>query len=362
VRERALTHVKAIARPRAAGSIEEDDARRWCRDRLTESGFSITEEPFAFSAAVGSWAAPLAGALSFVALTIGAWVVAEGGNVRALGAWTLVFATLVAAAGVWSARTGVLSFPLLRRESVNLIATRGVPDLWLVAHLDTKSQPIPSLVRAGSLIVMGIALAVQSIGGLTGLAVVAPELVLAGILPGAVAASVVSLAGVGNESPGARDNATGIVTVLLAAAALPRERSLGVLLTSAEELGLAGARAWCRSRPPGVAINVDTIDDDGAVRCMTHGRSSRALAGELARASEGGIVVQPLIPGILTDGVAMADAGWQVVTLSRGSLGTLGRIHRPSDDVRDLTGAGIAHVTSLLVGFLSQEHRAHDAA
>jgi hypothetical protein len=48
-----------------------------------------------------------------------------------------------------------------------------------------------------------------------------------------------------------------------------------------------------------------------------------------------------LIPGILTDSVALADAGWDTVTLSRGDLRTLQRIHTSSDTLDHLRGAGL---------------------
>ena len=51
---------------------------------------------------------------------------------------------------------------------------------------------------------------------------------------------------VGARSVGALDNASGVAAVLRTAELLPRGAAIGVLLTSAEELGLAGARAWAR--------------------------------------------------------------------------------------------------------------------
>ena len=55
-----------------------------------------------------------------------------------------------------------------------------------------------------------------------------------------------------------------------------------------------------------------------------------------------------LLPGILTDGVALADAGWDVVTVSRGTLRTLARIHGPRDTVDLLTGIGVVETARLL--------------
>ena len=55
---------------------------------------------------------------------------------------------------------------------------------------------------------------------------------------------------VGARSAGALDNASGVATVLRAVELLARDVAVGVVLTSAEELGLAGARAWAREATP----------------------------------------------------------------------------------------------------------------
>jgi hypothetical protein len=57
-----------------------------------------------------------------------------------------------------------------RASATNLVATRGAPRVWLVAHLDSKSQPIPMLVRIAGIIataavvVVLIALALRASG------------------------------------------------------------------------------------------------------------------------------------------------------------------------------------------------------
>jgi hypothetical protein len=55
-----------------------------------------------------------------------------------------------------------------------------------------------------------------------------------------------------------------------------------------------------------------------------------------------------LIPGILTDSVALAAAGWQTVTLSRGTVRTLARIHTPRDSLAAMDGRGIAGAARVL--------------
>jgi hypothetical protein len=356
--QEAQAHLHAIARPRAAGSVEESDARGYCIAQLESHGFSVTEEPFEFSAAVGRWAVPIAGSVVFIALAGAASLVTAGANGRLLGVLLVSATVALAFGGWWASARGVLTIPFARLRSVNVHATRGTPDIWLMAHLDTKSQPIPSLVRAAAFVLMTGALVVVGVAGLFGQIDAYPRFYAMLALIGATGAVVLSLSGVGNESPGGADNATGLATLLLVAQRLPPGRSLGIVLTSAEELGLAGARAWAASRAPGRAINVDTVDDRGPVRCMMHGKPSRPLARALRSvAGQGppGFAIGPLIPGILTDGVALAARGWSVVTLSRGTLATLGRIHRPSDSVSRLNGEGVDHLATLLVSYLEQE-------
>jgi hypothetical protein len=66
-----------------------------------------------------------------------------------------------------------------------------------------------------------------------------------------------------------------------------------------------------------------------------------ALRHVAAREGEGLRVIR-MIPGVLTDSVAFASAGWTTATLSRGSLRTLRRIHTMSDDASVMRGTGIA--------------------
>jgi len=49
-----------------------------------------------------------------------------------------------------------------------------------------------------------------------------------------------------------------------------------------------------------------------------------------------------LVPGILVDAVALADAGWDAATLSRGNLATLALVHTAADARARLTGEGVA--------------------
>jgi hypothetical protein len=159
----------------------------------------------------------------------------------------------------------------------------------------------------------------------------------------AVVASVV-----GARSDGAVDNASGVAAVLAAAVSVRPETMLGVLLPSAEELGLAGARAWARSARRGTAINCDGVDDAGELTIMYSGAAPTPLIHTLEALAPGACRVRRMPLGLLTDSVALAERGWRTVTVSRGSLATLRRIHTPADSLAALRGEAIDDVAFLL--------------
>jgi Peptidase family M28 len=354
---RHLEHL--AAEPRPAGSAAEARARAYCAARLRELGFSVQEEPFQYSALPGRLATPLAG-LASVMLLLGA--AAAGSSGRALFALAVlaVGGVSLALGALWLMRRGVLTLPWRRSTGVNLVARRAEPRTWLVAHLDSKSQPVPIAVRAlgvmASIVVWvaAYALAAAQLFG-ADVARMWPWIDLVGLVAGLpVIASVVR-----ERSPGALDNASGVATVLRAVEQLAHEQPLGVLLTSAEELGLAGARSWVRDRPRGTAVNVDGVDDVGALRLIYSGRRPRALLATLADAAHEtgkGVHSGPLLPGVLLDGVAFADAGWDVVTVSKGVWRTVTRIHTPRDSLSSLTGQGVAEAADTVARAARELH------
>lgn len=348
------------ASPRGAGTAGEARARRSCAAYLEAAGYAVREAPFEYSAFPGRWATPLAG-LGLLA------TVAGTGHFGFHGAPRPALAALVAGLvgvglfGWWSGTRGILDAPWLRRRGVNLVATRGTttPALWLVAHVDSKSQPIPIGVRAGAIVLAAlvcIALAALTAGALAGAewSGAGDPAWIAATVVGVVAALPIAATTVGDRSPGALDNASGVVAILLAAGALPRETTVGVLVTSAEELGLAGTRAWARewarAHPAATAINCDGVDDGGRLTVM-RARGGDAVASALAEAGTAlgaPVRIRGLIPGVLVDAVALADAGWRTATVSRGTLRTLMRIHGAGDTPDRLHGTGMAEAGAVI--------------
>jgi len=338
---------------RFAGSVEESAARGLCRRELEAAGFVCREIAFDFSESPARWGPPLAAAVELAILLVAIQLAKRGESLLAL----IVVVVAVLVLGILGARVrreSILSFPFGRARSVNLEAARGRPSVWLVAHLDSKSQTIPMLVRIGSSVALqlvSVAIVATIVAALTG-AGVANALWGALQLLAVLAAVPSVLCFVRNGSPGAVDNASGAVAVILAATLPGSPPNLGVLLTSGEELGLAGARAWAATAPSTIrVVNCDTVDDSGGWRCMYSGPEPRRVTGA-ARAAGARAGLTPrigrLIPGILADNIAFADAGIEAITLSRGNFSTLARIHTWRDNSIALTGQGAVEAGAFL--------------
>ena len=340
------------ATPRPTGGAAIAAVRQRCAQVLGELGYEVRELPFSFSAFPGRFGTPLVGALALAVVSFAAHCGARGARLIPLAVLVGGGATLTVL-GLWLARRGVLVLPIMRVSGMNIEATQSSDTrVWLCAHLDTKSQPVPTLMRA-----FGIGL--QSAGAATTLALaMAAAIGLAADYAVWAAAALVTLAGsipvvfsvAGARSPGALDNASGVATVLSAARQLKDMEGVGVLLTDAEELGLAGAQAWASSRPPAVVLNCDGVDDAGTVTIMQPAKAP-VIVDAVQRASQDrGIParVRGTPIGLLTDANAFATHGFPSVTFSRGSWASLARVHSIRDDLSRLDGRGIPEVATLM--------------
>jgi Zn-dependent M28 family amino/carboxypeptidase len=168
----------------------------------------------------------------------------------------------------------------------------------------------------------------------------------------AVSAIPLIICFIGNKSRGALDNASGLASVILALDMIRDREKIGVIVTTGEELGLAGARAFVAEMPlKGIALNCDTIDDRGVFLCMSSGRMPGNLSEAIDRVvARTGIkaMKRGMLPGILADNVAFTSAGWTSFTLSRGNPGTLARVHTSRDRAERMQGSGIAKAAQFL--------------
>jgi hypothetical protein len=338
----------------AAGREAGTDPARQARDRvaefLTERGFQVEVQRFAFSPS-GLLGFPVFGAgLGWLSLleifllsrpTVPAWA--------ALLVWIPGLIALgIIALGLsmgWYRVGGEM------REDANLVATRGVVvDRWIVAHLDTKAQ---GHSMAGRLVAVWVT--VVATLGLT----VAVLVRLGGPLPVSVVAALSGLAVVAGflagrgrlqgSSPGARDNGSGLLAALTVAERVQDPR-VGIVITGAEEFGLIGARYLAQQDAAGLrgreVINFDTIDDRGPWRLVVHGLPAHPLADALARQFAPNSLRQHRLPiGIFVDSLPLAKAGARAVTIARLDWETFKRVHTPQDTID-----GLRFESSVLAG------------
>jgi hypothetical protein len=317
---------------------------------LSALGFSTERQQFEYSALPGRFGAPIIGGVGALLSIIVVWRAIGGDRHTDALAITAIAIEIVLLIVLGGSRGTML--PFLRTNATNLEARRGAsPTVWLVAHIDSKSQLVSTAVRTLGVMLLLVAMCGLMIGGSSPATWLARIIIASAVLGG----GILCLCVVGASSDGAADNASGVAAVLEAASLIASHVSLGVLITDAEELALAGARAWVRGRPPAIAINCDTVDDHGRTVVMWYGRWSRSLglrAAAIAKSADARAIAMRPLPGVLTDSDAFRQARWTTVTLSRGSLRTLNRIHTARDNLHSLRGdgiAGAAHVLATLV-------------
>lgn len=342
-----------IAVPRIAGSEPLRDVETAIGNRLEESGYSVQFQRFKTSPRTLTAVTLFGAACGWVALVLAPFLVIDvsGWPVMLTGIAALALAFLLAA-GIAG---GMIPSPTSDVAATNIVATgRGrIPRFWLVAHADSKAQRLS---------LAGRVLAVGALG--TGLTLLTMTLIVRAFTPlpwwvaavsvliTALGGAAVSLGAASNESPGAVDNATGVIAALVAAERLSSRGDVGVLITGAEEFGMAGARAWvAAARTQGDFVNFDGLDSCGKYRITSHGwrgsvsrnRSARvAAAVAAALAGAGGESARRGLPvGVLVDGVILSSAGMGGVTVSRGEWRTLRVVHT-SDDVAGRVEIGSA--------------------
>ena len=237
-------------------------------------------------------------------------------------------------------------------EGTNLIAVRPRTRVatWLAAHYDSKGQPLSMALRllwaAVAAVALAVALAATVLGGPALAWWIAAVVLAAGFLALNVATE---------HSPGAVDNATGLLTVLAVLDAVPADAGVGALLLDAEELGLVGARALVRERANllrGTAvINFDGIDDRGGAIAYVHrpGRVTGRVAAAL-RSRE-----WRRLP-IVVDGLALAGAAAECVTVMKGNWATTRVIHTSQDTPDRLTLDGVQAVARAIADVLTASH------
>jgi hypothetical protein len=340
-----------LSQPREAGTPAAERARQSIAEHLASLGYQVEFQRFTFSpASLTGFPIFGAGLGGLALLLVPLLSSSELSPWLALAVWLIGLAALITVAvGIglgWVALAGV-------REDANLVASRtGIrPRRWIVAHLDTKAQ---RQSMAGRMVTVWVlALAILAVSALV-LARLAGPISPAWLgLATALSIGAGILAGRGRlqgSSPGARDNGSGMVAALAAAAAI-QDPEIGILITGAEEFGLVGSRVFGKLRAnlgQLEFINLDTVDDEGKLYVVSHDARGQRLGRSLEPSLTGlGLPVQHrrLPWGILVDSAPLARGGGSAITLGRLTWATLRRIHTPAD-----TADGLAFETAKRLG------------
>jgi hypothetical protein len=225
-------------------------------------------------------------------------------------------------------------------NGINLIAqpSSGRPTVWLMAHYDSKGQPISMAVRLVAAFVLVVGVIGMLIGAIPAVAVL-------------LLALLVALNRVNDNSPGAVDNATALIAVFMTVDQLGPLAAVGVIFPDAEELGLVGARALATDRAAlftdAAVINLDGLDDSGRATAFVHrpGKLSAAVAAAMhARAWR-------WLP-VIVDGIALRRVAGECVTILKGNWRTMLVVHRPTDSTNRVRLDGAASVAAGLARVL----------
>lgn len=357
--------IRVLARPRMTGSPGAAEVEILLRAAFEEQGYEVQELPFEFSAWPGRFGVSALGAVTLLGLGTATYALASGRPAAALVALTGV--ALLAGLAAAFARRAITDLPWGRVGGKNLLALRpeARPRYLIVAHRDSKSQPISTFLRIAAIVLVGFAwcalLTVAAIGSYDTTLISLPLVLSAGAL-GCIGGALLASSVAGNASAGALDNATGLAALLGIARRQKEHGDVAFLVTDGEELGLAGAWDAARRLPPldGV-INLDGLDDHGDFRITERiGLSQRRVlaphlaAALLASAASLGVAAdrRDLPLGVLVDHIPFGRAGFPALTLLRGTARSLFRVHRRSDTPDRLRGVGAALTVSLVCGAL----------
>lgn len=351
--------------PRLTGSEGAEEAGAKIRARFESLGYEVDEQEFTFSALLGRFGITAVGALYLVtAFTASMFLYTN----HPLGAIALLLILLVVLGfGAMFARAAIDSLPFGRLHGVNMFATRAgrKPRYIIMAHRDSKSQPVPLSFRGPAILLGLLVWLALFVASLMHAARPLPDGLILLLGAAAVVTGVILIfCWVDNRSPGALDNASGVVAALGIAAREQETGDVAFLITDAEELGLAGARAAAGGLPPvfGV-INLDGLDDHGTFYVLERFGVMRKtglaphLAAALLQEAEalGEDADRRDLPfGIPVDHIPIVRAGVPALTLMRGSMKSLRRVHRPGDDLDHLRDDGVRKAIDLVCGALAR--------
>jgi multisubunit Na+/H+ antiporter MnhC subunit len=357
--------LREVAKPRLTGSHGAAEVGGTIRACFEALGYEVNGRSFRFNPWPGRYGLTLVGVLYLAGTTTAAALLYRDNPFGAV-AMLLILLVVAGLVGLF-VRPAIDALRWGSIEGENMLAHRpgARPRYVIMAHRDSKSQPVPLAFRGPAIVLAAVAWLALLVGALAHTARPLPgALILVLAVIAAVSALVLILCWVDNRSPGALDNASGVVAAIAIAARERDADDVAFLITDGEELGLAGARAAAPHLPPvfGV-INMDGLDDHGPFYVLERFGLVRkkGLAPHLAAAllEEADARSEPAnrrdLPfGIPVDHIPLVKAGIPALTLMRGSIKSLNRVHRPADDLGSLKGDGIRRTTDLVTGALTR--------
>jgi hypothetical protein len=242
---------------------------------------------------------------------------------------------------------------IVARPSLQIAQPPDKAVLYLIAHFDSKSQRMPIVVRVGLLGAFILGVLIFCISLLLPFPGILLLSYLVGILTCLLGLPLLFL-DVGNDSPGAIDNAAGmglvlhLAEVLQTRADLQSKLRLTILINSAEEMATVGALYHVnqhyeefksdRQKHSLYFFNFDGIGTDGRLFITPEINPLQELVTEACKALK--IPVgRFLLPGLLFDHVPFRAAGFDAVSLM--SIGKESwAVHTSKDTVDKLTASG----------------------
>jgi hypothetical protein len=368
--------------PRTFGSPQEGKTRHLVAGALEKAGWLVEQKPFSALFTIDTLLPAGISAIAFFILLSTAalpnrpWLSAFSG-LAALGLLTFLDRWALSLLRQGIRMTPKDASPI---QGTNLIASHpelatSKKTLWLAAHLDSKGQMLPLLVRS---ILTVTARASCTVAALASLAYLlsAHGLILTIQRTAFVLASLTSLPLLVNtserQSPGALDNAGSLALLVEIARKLGEDpRRIGdlqvkLVATSGEEAGCLGALALSlkenqkEERP--MVLNLEALGAGqrliiiGSPKAGWKGAGDSPLTDAILSATrEQGVsyLRLPIAPGFWADHLAFLRAGFEAVTLA--SLGSgLWTIHTEADKVENIDGEALMNQCQFVLDVLTR--------
>jgi hypothetical protein len=356
---KALAYARALSRPRLVGSGEDERVAQEIVARLESFGYEAEREPFQFTRAfdIALWF-EIALALTLIGLTLILPTLRLYAGLILLGLLFLaqplnriIHENAVAPDPESGASVSPLTTFFLRwgkrYRTANIVARHKqfadsqayAPTIYLVAHFDSKSQRLPIVLRMILIVVFILSTLIFALTAILTAFGSSLTLVVFSLVPLACGLPLLLL-DVGNDSPGAIDNASGCGLVLHLAECLQARSDLAnkirpvILITGAEEMATMGAifhvqnnqqkfRDWIAQAHFIYVLNFDGIGTDGKLYCAeSEGYASPLWDGTLMAARDLEIpLAKFLMPGALFDHIPFSNYPDPINALSLLTVG-----------------------------------------